>query len=82
MDLCPYFVLVSITYCIYEGGECSCIDHLSLYYFLHTFYSDRIHDETLGDDKVRERCLGGSWRDGSCVMHMFYLVMLGFTLYM
>ena len=32
------------------------IDHYTLFFVL--FYSDSVHDETLGDDKVKERCLG------------------------
>jgi hypothetical protein len=32
MDLCPYFMLASLTYCIYKGGESSCI-HYHLFFW-------------------------------------------------
>jgi hypothetical protein len=35
----------------------------------------RVYEETLGEDKGKERCLGSSRRDCSCVMLGFSLLM-------
>jgi hypothetical protein len=74
-------MLASLTYCIYKGRRA-----LSYHYHHCTIsfvvvldmsckkQEVRVHEETLGEDKKRERRLSCSWRDCSCVMLGFSLV--------